>query len=101
MRPNKLKAHFENAHPTFLGKNIRVFLWTGTFLKSARLDNTGLFQLQNEAILIASYEVSQLIARTKKTHTIGESLIAPSGEIIVRLLQFNLMNRQMSHYCSN
>ena len=84
MRPNKLKAHFGNVHPTYQGKNISFFHGLKRSLKAARLDNTGLFQQQNEASLIASYEVSQLIARTKKPHTIGESLIVPSVEIIVR-----------------
>ena len=83
MRPNKLKAHFENVHPTYQGKDISFFHGLERSLKAEKLDSTGLFQQQNEASLIASYEVSRLIARTKKPHNIGESLIAPSVEIIV------------------
>ena len=86
MRPNKLKAHFESVHPTYQGKDISTKFFHGLerSLKASKLDSTGLFQQQNEASLIASYEVSQLIARNKKPHTIGESLIVPSVEIIVR-----------------
>ena len=84
MRPNKLKAHLENVHPTYQGKDNSFFHGLERTVKGARLDNTGLFQIQNQYALTASYEVSQLIARTKKPHTIGESLIAPCVEIIVR-----------------
>ena len=34
--------------------------------------------------MVASYEISQMIAKTKKPHTIGETLIAPCVEIIVK-----------------
>ena len=47
-------------------------------------DSTGRFQQQNEATLAASYEISQMIAKTKKPHTIGETLIAPCVEVIVK-----------------
>ena len=53
-------------------------------LKAARFDSKGHFQQQDEAALTASYEISHLIAKVKKPHTIDENLIAPCAEVIVK-----------------
>ena len=84
MRPNKLKAHLESVHPTYVHKDLRSLQHLERSLKAARFDSTGIFQQQNEAALAASYEISQTIAKAKKPHTIGETLIAPCVEIIVK-----------------
>ena len=84
MRPNKLKAHLETVHPTYVHKALRSLHHLERSLKAARFDSTGRFQQQNEAALVASYGISQMIAKTEKPHTIGETLIAPSVQIIVK-----------------
>ena len=84
MRPNKLKAHLESVHPTYVHKDLRSLQHLERSLKAARFDSTGRFQQQNEAALAASYEISQTIAKAKKPHTIGETPIAPCVEIIVK-----------------
>ena len=84
MRPNKLKAHLESVHPTYVHKDLRSLQHLERSFKAARFDSTGRFQQQNEAALAVSYEISQTIAKAKKPHTIGETLIAPYVEIIVK-----------------
>lgn len=42
-----------------------------------KLDATGAFQQQTSSVVEASYEVALEIAKQKKPHTIGETLIKP------------------------
>jgi len=42
-----------------------------------KLDSTGHFAMENEKLMEASYEIALLIAKDKKPHTIGESLVKP------------------------
>ena len=84
MRPNKLKAHLESVHPTYVHKGLRSLQHLERSLKAARFDSTERFQQQNEAALAVSYEISQTIAKAKKPHTIGETLIASCVESIVK-----------------
>ncbi|XP_067936683.1 protein FAM200C-like [Watersipora subatra] len=46
-------------------------------LKRAKLDSSGSFYIQAQAITEASYALSYRIARDKKPHTIGETLVEP------------------------
>ncbi|XP_067949575.1 protein FAM200C-like [Watersipora subatra] len=46
-------------------------------LKRAKLDSTGSFHIQAQAITEASYALSYRIARDKKPPTIGETLVKP------------------------
>ncbi|XP_067931133.1 protein FAM200C-like [Watersipora subatra] len=46
-------------------------------LKRAKLDSTGSFHIQAQAITEASYALSYRIARDKKPHTNGETLVKP------------------------
>ena len=84
MRPNKLRTHLVNVHGSYANKDKEYFQRMERALVSSRLDSTGQFQKQTEAAVTASYEVSLLIAREKKPHTIGESLIKPCVDIIVK-----------------
>ena len=47
-------------------------------LKSQRLDATGTFHQQNSNVMEASFEIALQIAKQKKPHTIGETLIKSS-----------------------
>ena len=51
--------------------------------KKQCLDKGGLLFQQTNAPLKASYEVSLMIAKQKKAHTIGENLVLPAAKIIV------------------
>ncbi|XP_067936785.1 protein FAM200C-like [Watersipora subatra] len=46
-------------------------------LKRAKLESTGSFHIQAQAITDASYALSYRIARDKKPHTIGQTLVKP------------------------
>ena len=50
---------------------------SGKALKMMRLDSSGEFFVRNSKIVEASYEVALEIAKQKKPHTTGESLIKP------------------------
>ena len=47
-------------------------------LKKAKLGSSGAFQQLSSSTVEASYEIAMLIAKSKKNHAIGESLIKPS-----------------------
>ena len=46
-------------------------------LKTVKLDSSGTFRKANKAIVDASYVISYQIAKNKKPHKIGETLIKP------------------------
>ena len=52
--------------------------------KKQCLDKGGTFFQQTNASLKASYEVSLMIAKQKKAHTIGENLVLPAAKVMVR-----------------
>ena len=77
LKPSKLKQHLETKHSNHVSKDLEFFRRHEAGLKRQRLDFTGSFQQENAALVQASYEVALKIAKNKKTHTIGESLIKP------------------------
>ena len=54
-------------HPNFKEKDVSFFKRKEESLKKQRLDASGAFLKQNNGIVKASYEVSLLIAKEKKT----------------------------------
>ncbi|XP_068235530.1 protein FAM200C-like [Palaemon carinicauda] len=42
------------------------------------MDDSGVFRQQSSKVVEASYEISMLIAKSKKSHNIGETLIKPN-----------------------
>ena len=99
MRPNKLKAHLETVYPTYVHKDLMCLHHLERSFKAARFDSTGRSQQQNEAALVASNEISQMIVKTK-AHTIDESPIAPCVEIIVKRRSEKIIQRKQlrCHY---
>lgn len=77
MRPNRLKRHLMSSHPTLIDKPRAFFESKSRSLKKIKLDSSGSFQKKSSNIIEASYLVAMLIAKCKKNHCIGESLIKP------------------------
>lgn len=78
LRPVRLERHLTTSHPALKNKPKEFFIGKRNSLNRMKLDSTGTFQQENEKVIEASYEVSLLIAKDKKPHTIGETLIKPS-----------------------
>ncbi|XP_076038788.1 zinc finger BED domain-containing protein 5-like [Oratosquilla oratoria] len=77
MRPTRLERHLRTAHPALADKP-KAFFEKKTPLKQAKLDDSRTFRQQTSKVVEASYEIAMLIAKSKKSHNIGESLIKPS-----------------------
>ncbi|XP_067933377.1 zinc finger BED domain-containing protein 5-like [Watersipora subatra] len=77
MKPHQLKKHLRNKHAEHMDKSKPFFEAKKRELKRAKLDSTGSFHIQAQAITEASYALSYRIARDKKPHTIGETLVKP------------------------
>ena len=77
MKPSKLKRHLETKHSQHAKKDVAFFRRHEAGLKRQRLDCTGSFNQSNVAAIEASYIVALEIAKQKKTHTIGETLVKP------------------------
>ncbi|XP_014789260.1 protein ZBED8-like [Octopus bimaculoides] len=71
MRPSRLERHLQTSpRHSFETKRHSV--------KQAKLDGCGAFRQQTSMVVEASYKIAMLIATSKKSHNIGESLIKPS-----------------------
>jgi len=78
MKPSKLKRHLETNHPQFSNKNEQFFKRHENALNvQKKVFHT--FSTVTQKALVASFEVSYLIAKTKKPHSIGESLVLPAA----------------------
>ena len=84
MKPSLLTRHLERAHPEFKDKELDFFKHSESVFKKQCLDKGGMFFQQTNASLKASYEVSFMIAKQKRAHTIGENLVLPAAKVIVR-----------------
>lgn len=85
MRPCKLRKHLETTHEDKKDKPVEFFKKLRDDFRSRKT----ILQVFNEKSsmidngLIASYEISQLIAKVGREHTIAESLILPSVSIVI------------------
>ena len=84
MKPSLLTRHLERAHPEFKDKQLDFFKHRKSVFKKQCLDKGGIFFQQTNASLKAPYEVSPMIAKQKKAHTIGENLVLPAAKVMVR-----------------
>ena len=66
-------------HPALAAKPKALFETKRQSLKQAKMDSSGAFQKQTSKVVEASYEIAMLIAKSKKSHNIGETLIKPSA----------------------
>ncbi|KFD58936.1 hypothetical protein M513_00099 [Trichuris suis] len=80
MKPSRLVDHLKRLHPDKANRSISYFLsLRDKFNKQPKLDNMlpSTSQLEEEDGLRASYNISFLIAKSGKAHTIGEELLLP------------------------
>ncbi|CAH1102132.1 unnamed protein product [Psylliodes chrysocephalus] len=86
MKPAKLKRHLETKHPQLKNKDESYFKRLATKLTTQQVDFQK-YTTVNQKALQASFEVSFLIAKNKKPHNIGETLILPAAMKIVSIMQ--------------
>lgn len=77
MRPVRLQRHLKTVHPELQNKSRDFFLNKTAALKRMRLDSTAVFNVEAQKAMEASYEISLTIAKNKKPHTLGETVIKP------------------------
>lgn len=78
LKPAKLKRHLETVHPNLSSRPLEFFEGKLENLKKMKLGSSGTRFATSEKSLVASFEISKLIAQSKKPHTIGETLVKPS-----------------------
>ena len=83
MKPSLLTRHLERAHPEFKDKELDFFKHRESVFKKQCWDKGGMFFQQTNASLKASYEISLMIAKQKKAHTIVENLVLPAAKVMV------------------
>ncbi|XP_044751794.1 SCAN domain-containing protein 3-like [Coccinella septempunctata] len=86
MKPSKLEDHLRRCHPDKVGKDLKYFQ-TLKEKYEKRPTVQSMFAStseSNEDGLRASYNISLLIAKSGKPHTIGEQLILPAVEEVLK-----------------
>ncbi|CAH1996675.1 unnamed protein product [Acanthoscelides obtectus] len=86
MKPSKLQDHLRRCHPNKTEKDLKYFqALKDKFQKRPTLDRMFASTSQrNDDGLRASYNISLLIAKSGKAHTIGEKLILPAVEEVLK-----------------
>ena len=84
--PSKLGNHLKKNHPELKSKSIEYFRRLKSSCKRQRLDKTGNFQQTDQKLTEASFVVSQIIAKQKKTRNIAETVIKPSALAMTRIV---------------
>ena len=77
IKPASLKQHLANVHSSMMSKNRSFFESKLSSLKRQKLDQTGMFWRTNKAAVHASYAIALHVAKPKKPHNIGETLLKP------------------------
>ena len=85
MRP-RLKRHLTTAHSALADKPKAFFVMKSHSLKKAKLSMSGTFQQRSSNVVEAFNEIATLIAKNKKSHSIGESLEKPSLLVVAELV---------------
>lgn len=88
MKPSKLEDHLRRCHPDKIGKDLKYFQ-TLKEKYEKRPTVHSMFASTSESNddgLRASYNISFLIAKSGKPHTIGEQLILPAVEEVLKIV---------------
>ena len=86
LRPSKLSHHLNTSHPQLKDRNMEYFEKLESNCKYQRLDSTGSFQQTDQKLTEVCFVVSQIIARQKKPHDIGETVIKLIALAIARIV---------------
>ena len=86
IKSSLLKRHLESNHSEKKDRDKSYFQRLDENVKRQHLDQTGQSYQKSAGILHASYEVSLLIAKNIKVHTIAENLVLPAAKTLVRNL---------------
>lgn len=94
MKPAKLEAHLKTKHGEHAKENLAYFQRLKTKSEQRKQKTiTTMFRAQtsrNDSGLVASYELSLLVAKTGSAHTVGEDLLKPALTIFSKtVLQRN------------
>jgi hypothetical protein len=85
MKPSKLKQHLVTKHPQFQHKEEDFFKRYKNLIKIQKNTMRNFTSVPTK-VLAQSLEASYLIAKTKKPHSIGESLVLPVAIKIVSIM---------------
>ena len=75
MKPSKLKRHWQQKHPKHMEKDLSFFQRQKLSLKRQKWDASEYFQQQSTANVEDSFEMALQIAKQKKPHTVGKTLV--------------------------
>ena len=80
MKPSRMTEHLKKMHPEKAGKDLSFFKTLKELFDKRKTVKSMYARCEDQADdgLRASYNLSLLIAKTGKPHTIGEELILPS-----------------------
>ena len=92
---SKLTKHFKTRHSHLQGKSVNYF--KSMLELQTKAGNSFKSRVTiSEKALIESYEVSELIARNMKAHTVGGSLILPACKKILKRMLGNEAAKEIS-----
>ncbi|XP_003369970.1 putative zinc finger protein [Trichinella spiralis] len=94
LRPTRLQRHLHHRHPELSKKPVEYFCAKRDSLSQMRLDEK---VKRLSRLTRASYEITMLIAKNKKPHTIGENLVKPCIVNAVKILLGDDMAKQFKN----
>ena len=77
LRPGRLERHLITNHKALKEKPKEFFTAKHHELNCMKLDSSSVFHQETWKLVEASYELSLLIAKAKKPHSVGETLVKP------------------------
>ena len=85
MKPSKLEDHLRRCHPDKKDKDLKYFRTLSDKVRNSTVDKIfASTSTREDDGLRASYNISLLIAKSGKPHTIGENLIIPAIEEVLK-----------------
>ncbi|KAF2358342.1 protein of unknown function DUF4371 [Trinorchestia longiramus] len=77
LRPGRLERHLSTNHKALKEKPKELFTSKLYELNRMKLNSSSVFHQETWKLVQASYELSLLIAKAKKPHSVGETLVKP------------------------